>query len=386
MKRENRYKFLTFLSMITAALVLFSIQHFGVLTILRNLLTLAYLPQLGSGAGYGLLWLFGFLASFHCLGKCGGIALSQSIRPAAEPAGTAAPSGRSYERLAPALLYHSGRVLSYTLVGGIAGALGRLVRFSGVLGGVIPILGGLFMIIMAVNLLGAFPLFRKLTIRMPLFAAKKLMGKKKYSPFYVGILSSLMPCGPLQIVQLYALGTGSFFHGALALFIFCLGTVPVLFLFGLVNTVISKKQADVILKAGAVLVLILGLSMLGRGLALSGVALADAFFSPSPVAAAANSTRSTALASENKQVVRTKIGADFYPPITVQKGIPVHWIIVVDKNDLNDCNKTLIIPRLKLEKKLTAGENEIDFTPAETGDIVYSCWMGMIKSKIIVVD
>jgi sulfite exporter TauE/SafE len=80
-----------------------------------------------------------------------------------------------------------------------------------------------------------------------------------------------MPCGPLQMVQLYALGTGSVFYGASVLFIFSIGTMPVLFLFGLINTLINKNHSKIILKASAVFVLILGFVMVNRGLALSGI-------------------------------------------------------------------------------------------------------------------
>jgi len=40
------------------------------------------------------------------------------------------------------------------------------------------------------------------------------------------MLNGILPCGPLQTMQLYALGTGSAFKGAASMFIFALGTVP----------------------------------------------------------------------------------------------------------------------------------------------------------------
>jgi plastocyanin domain-containing protein len=32
------------------------------------------------------------------------------------------------------------------------------------------------------------------------------------------------------------------------------------------------------------------------------------------------------------------------------------------------------------------GENIIEFTPSEIGEIPFTCWMGMIKSKITVIE
>lgn len=45
-------------------------------------------------------------------------------------------------------------------------------------------------------------------------------------------LTGLMPCGPLQAMQVYAVATGSAAAGALSLFAFCLGTVPLMFVAG----------------------------------------------------------------------------------------------------------------------------------------------------------
>jgi hypothetical protein len=46
----------------------------------------------------------------------------------------------------------------------------------------------------------------------------------------------------------------------------------------------------------------------------------------------------------------------------------------------------MIIPKYNIEKKLIPGDNVIEFTPEEAGTIPYSCWMGMIRSSITVVD
>lgn len=75
-----------------------------------------------------------------------------------------------------------------------------------------------------------------------------------------------------------------------------------------------------------------------------------------------------------------------YPEITVEKGRLVKWIINVDEENINGCNNVIIIPKYKIEKQIQPGENIIEFTPENTGTIPYSCWMGMIRSKITVVD
>lgn len=82
----------------------------------------------------------------------------------------------------------------------------------------------------------------------------------------------------------------------------------------------------------------------------------------------------------------TKLSSGYYEPIKVQKGIPVRWTIKAQKSDINGCNNEIIIPAFNMSKKLEPGDNVIEFIPTESGSFTYSCWMGMIRSKIIVVD
>ena len=330
---------------------------------IADLVLLKNLPDLGPDAGYGILFLFGVLTSFHCVGMCGGLVMSQS-----------------FEGIKDSAAYNAGRVISYTAVGGVVGSLGYAVGFTGVLKGLVPIVGGLFVIIMGMSLLGIFPFLRRFSLPIPGFFAGKLLRKNKYGPLSIGLLSGLMPCGPLQIVQLYALGTRSTVFGALSMLVFALGTVPLLFVFGTLNTVINKKHTLVVLRTSAVLVIILGTIMFGRGLALFGV---------SPDLQALSITegnKSTARVEEGIQTVATELRTSGYTPIVVQKDIPVKWIIKVKGEDLNKCNNTIVIPELKIEKSLTEGDNLIEFTPRREGEIAFSCWMGMIKSKITVVE
>ena len=75
-----------------------------------------------------------------------------------------------------------------------------------------------------------------------------------------------------------------------------------------------------------------------------------------------------------------------YKDIIVQKDVPVKIIINVDKKYLTGCNNEIIIKDFKIDKKLNVGTNEIEFTPQEEGEYIYSCWRNMIKNKIKVID
>lgn len=334
-------------------------------------------PEAREGMGYGMLFVIGLLTSLHCVAMCGGINLSQTVSRNAQmsKSGTAV--------LLPSVLYNSGRVISYTVIGGIVGAVGSVVSFSGTMKGVVQLAAGVFMIIVGLNMLNLFPGLRRLTPRMPKVFAKKINQQKSgKSPFIVGLLNGLMPCGPLQAMQLYALSTGSPVKGALSMLLFSLGTVPLMFVLGALSTFLSRKFTAKMMTVSAVLVVVLGISMFSSGMSLSGISLSNI------IGEAGSGARNENIAkvTDNVQVVTTKLSSGSYEPITVQKGIPVRWIIKAEKKDINGCNNEIIIPEFNIDKKLMAGDNIIEFTPTESGTFPYSCWMGMIRSRITVVD
>jgi len=334
-------------------------------------------PEAREGMGYGMLFVIGLLTSLHCVAMCGGINLSQTVSRNAQmsKSGTAV--------LLPSVLYNSGRVISYTVIGGIVGAVGSVVSFSGTMKGVVQLAAGVFMIIVGLNMLNLFPGLRRLTPRMPKVFAKKINQQKSgKSPFIVGLLNGLMPCGPLQAMQLYALSTGSPVKGALSMLLFSLGTVPLMFGLGALSTFLSRKFTAKMMTVSAVLVVVLGISMFSSGMSLSGISLSNI------IGGAGSGARNENIAkvTDNVQVVTTKLSSGSYEPITVQKGIPVRWIIKAEKKDINGCNNEIIIPEFNIDKKLMAGDNIIEFTPTESGTFPYSCWMGMIRSRITVVD
>ncbi len=361
----------------------------AVYLIIRYTVGFSFLPAVSQSMGYGLIFVVGLLTSLHCVAMCGGIVLSQGVKkreesPGAAGAQLAMTPAPFAARLMPSLLYNAGRVISYTIVGGIVGAVGSLFSLSTALKGVMPILAGSFMLFLGLRMLGIFPWLSRLKVRLPGLGGRKFSAAAaSRGPFVVGLLSALMPCGPLQTMQVYALGTGSLLAGALSMFLFSLGTVPLLLGFGLISSLLSAKFNARMLKASGVLVLMLGLVMFTRGMSLFGVAL-PSLPSLRP-ASAASSVIAVARLVDGRQEVQTSVESGRYHPLIVQSGVPVRWIINVKADELNGCNNPLTVPKYGIRKQLVPGENLIEFTPSQPGTIGYTCWMGMISSYIRVV-
>jgi sulfite exporter TauE/SafE/copper chaperone CopZ len=348
-----------------------------------------FFPQAERGMGYGMLFVVGLLTSVHCVAMCGGINLSQCLgRPGG--ASDTPPSGGgkfakllTFASLKPSILYNAGRVISYTIVGGIVGTVGSAISFSGAARGVVQLAAGVFMVIVGVNMLGMFKFLRSLAPRLPKALVRRIEGSAAgRGPLYVGLLNGLMPCGPLQAMQLYALYTGSPLGGAAAMFIFSLGTVPLMFGLGAFGSMMSRRFAGRVMKAGAALVIVMGVVMVNSGVALSGIGSPAA---APPVTAETPAPASVASgAVQEVQSSLTRYGR--YQPITVKAGIPVRWTIHADPGTISGCNNAMVIPAFNMRQRLNVGDNVIEFTPTKPGVYPYSCWMGMIRSSITVVE
>ena len=323
-------------------------------------------PLAQAGMSLGAIFLVGVMTSVHCVAMCGGINLAQSA--------SAGQKGQGVLRAN--LLYQAGRVLSYGLVGMIVGALGSVLSVSDTFRGIIQLIAAAFMVLMALNLLGGFDWTRRFSLRLPAGLSARLAGwTQGKSSFLIGLANGLMPCGPLQSMQLYALSTGSPWMGGLSMQAFALGTVPLMLGFGLMGGKLNQHWRKPMRYVSAALVAVMGVSMLSSGLALTGVNLAPA-----------HGPANLAVVADGSQTVWSELDYGSYPAITVQAGLPVTWTLHAEEEKINSCNGALVIPEYGIHLTVQPGDNVITFTPEEEGTIPYYCWMGMIRSAIRVVD
>ena len=320
-----------------------------------------------NGMGYGMFFAVGLMTSLHCVAMCGGLGLSQTLAEGRTARGM----------LRPVLLYNAGRVISYTATGFVMGLIGLLfgagvnTALSTALQALLKAAAGVMMLCMGLNLLGLFPALRRLRLRLP------QIGVHGGGALTVGLLNGLMPCGPLQSMQLAALASLSPIKGALSMLFFSLGTVPLMLGLGSLTAALGQRFNRAVLRAGAVMVAVMGLAMLSQGAALAGWSLP---------AAPAQSGDLAARTESGVQTVYSTLEPNRYPDITVTAGEPVRWVIDAPDGSINGCNNRIFIPALDLEYAFQPGENVIEFTPGETGTISYTCWMGMIRGTITVTD
>lgn len=312
------------------------------------------IPKIDSNATLGMLFVIGLMTSIHCISMCGAINLISS-------------TGIKTNFKRP-LLYNVGRLISYTIVGGIVGFIGRVISINYHFMGIIILLASIIMLLMGLNMMGL------INFKLPQLKHFKI---KLINPFVIGLLNGLMPCGPLQAMQLYALTTGSFISGALSMFVFALGTIPLMLLMGIGANLLNGNNKVLINKISATLVIVLSITMLNRGLVSLNINLFDLN---------KNDNYQVAQLYDDYQVVEIDLTYDNYQNIIIKKDIPVKFIINVDSKYLTGCNNEIHINEFGIKKELVVGQNIVEFIPNKVGTFVYSCWMNMIVNHIKVVE
>ncbi len=353
------------------------------------------LPDGSEHLSYGLLFVAGLLTGFHCVGMCGALVISY----AAKSAVAGKPS------LLAHLSYGVGKTLSYSVIGALFGTVGSIIAFTPFIRGVVGASAGVFLILFGLGLLNVWPALHDLHIRPPAFLLRFIgrESRKTGNPFVIGLLNGLMIlCGPLQAMYIMAAGTGSTIEGAKLLFIFGLGTLPVMLGFGVLASMISARMTPALLHASGAIVVILGAIMLNRGLAMTGSGYdfhslkvwTEAKWesrwngtAPGEGSQIEGMSNGPPSGSESPafQEVHMRVTAKGFEPnrFTVRKGIPVRWII--DATELNPCTSGIVVPTLGLEFQIKLGEQTIEFTPQQDGVIPWSCWMGMMPGAFVVV-
>jgi uncharacterized protein len=346
---------------------------------------------LGDSIQFGAAFVLGLVAATSsCIATVGGLMVT-SITNYQRQLTNATVS----QRFAPIGLFLLGRVISYTILGGVIGLVGSLLTPSPYVTGGIVLLAAFYMVVMGLDMLNIAPAFlKRLMPRMPKAFSHRLMdmgfeGKTHFfAPFLTGASTFFIPCGFTQALQLFALTTGSFWTSAVILFAFSLGTVPMLGIFGMSLNAFRGKAREFVFHFSGALVIVMGLWNVQNGFTVMGYPLSMPSF---PQAAAPAETSPSDLSDPNvtlsggEQIVRMAVGEIGYEPnrFVLKAGVPTRWI--VDGTRAGGCLVALQAPRLGISStQLKPGDNVFRFTPAQPGTYTFSCAMGMFRGQFIV--
>lgn len=315
-----------------------------------------------------------------CMALVGGLILGISARHSEKH-----PEATPIQKFRPHLFFNLGRIVSYAILGGVIGLIGKAFQLSNSVLGLLIIGVGLVMLVLGLQLTGLFPKISSGSFTLPA-SLSKLFGLKKqhekeyshWNSIITGALTFFMPCGFTQAMQLYAMSTGNFWSGAAIMGVFALGTAPGLLGIGGITSVIRGGFAKKFFKFAGLLVIFLSLLNINNGFNLTGwqgISIGQK-----------SSDISQAVRVENGfQIVDMTQGSFGYKPnkFTIRKDVPVKWTI--DAQDTSSCSGSIVSSKLNIKKFLAPGKNIIEFTPTELGDIRFSCSMGMYTGKFTVI-
>ncbi len=242
----------------------------------------------------------GFLGSFgHCAGMCGPItaAFALSVQlpsqqnaseqlPSEQPTSSEQSPKSHPRRQAPKwpqirfhILLNLGRILSYAFVGAGIGAVGSVVIASGQLAGIGSDLRRLMTLVTGglliwFGLVQVSPSLPKLPFLHPLQGnwhqrlsqamLQLSLRRRWWTPFLLGVVWGLIPCGFLYAAQIKAAETSDLWRGGATMLAFGLGTLPTMLGVGVSAAMLSADRRSQLFRLGGWMTLLIGILTVTR--------------------------------------------------------------------------------------------------------------------------
>lgn len=213
--------------------------------------------------------VLGFLGNLHCLGMCGPIAL-------AVPHISKTSSGI----LIDDVIYNSGRIMTYALLGFIIGVFGSPIGMSHLQGPVSITMGSVLLVYLIIPAKYKFK-FLNFNVTGRIWSvlrskfASILNAKTRKTLFLIGLLNGLLPCGLVYIALFAAVGYFDPLKSMLFMVLFGVGTSPVMLSVYYLKRLITAK-----LKSKVKYAIPAGITLVAIMLILRGLSLGIPYISP----------------------------------------------------------------------------------------------------------
>ena len=337
------------------------------------------------------MFTLGLGTSLHCVSMCGPLVLTYAVKGEEE--------GPWYKKLTPNVAYQLAKVVSYMLVGLLLGAIGGFFNLDAIRPYVYYVAGA-FMIVLGLGMTGKVPWAARLTPAPPkaLINALSKMRRKSVTdaseghtslatPITFGLMTGLLPCGPLMAAQVAAMASGSAVSGAVGMAAFGLGTAPLMLAFGTAGSLIPRVWKNRMMTVLAVGVILFGLVFINRGLTATGAPVNFNTVKTAFVGGAVASDVDAQYATGTDGVVEIPLvieNTKFVPDVVqIPADVPVR--LIVDRREDVACSAQILLPQLDILVDLAPnGTTVVEIPATKAGMYTLTCGMSMMSGQLVV--
>lgn len=290
----------------------------------------------------------------------------------------------------PITLFLVAKLVAYTLLGALLGALGSVLQMTPTMRAILQFLIAIFMIGNALRMLNVHPIFRYFSFEPPASITRFIRRKAKnktslFTPIFLGALTILIPCGITQSMMAGAIATGKPLLGAALMFAFTLGTSPVFFILSYFATKLGALLEKQLVRVVAIVLLVLGLLSIDTGLNLLG--------SPYSITKLLQTNSQTQVAevlpvdsgSDSTNVITLNVVNSGYKPNELHAPANTELTLDLITKNTTSCSRAFLIPELNISELLDqTGTKSVQIPAQPAGKkIAFTCSMGMYTGEIV---
>lgn len=331
----------------------------------------------------GVFVLLGLVASISsCAALVGGLLLSMT-----KQWNDISIHGTETQQFIPHTMFHVGRLLAFTFLGGVLGIIGKTFSFNTTASAILVVMVSIVMILLSLQMLNV-TWAQKIRLGLPKSLTRYITAGNDFShtymPFLLGVCTFFIPCGFTLIAQGIALTSGNFIRGALVMLSFALGTLPVLLGISISGSKLNRtpNYSSLFSKVAGILILFFALYNLNLQANVLGI--------PSFSDLSASRQEDPAAPEEDadgeEQILKiTTEGFDYIATGSTTLRAGIKTTLIINNTGARGCATTMVGRGLfDGYLSLKPGENIVTFIPRK-GVYKITCSMGMVTPVIITV-
>lgn len=294
----------------------------------------------------------------------------------------------------PVGMFLVAKLISHVILGFLLGSLGSVLELSVGVRLAFQVFTALFMAASAANLLNLHPIFRFLAFTPPKFLQRMIRNSSKskalFAPFILGLMTIFIPCGVTQAMEVLVINNGDPVQGALIMFAFVLGTMPLFSIIGVATAKFSENWHQKFTKIAAYTLIAMALYSVNGVLQATDAPLsvqkAVLMYQKLKSYEAGGRVSQAAIVENGIQKITVNVNQKGYSPnyFTVKAGSPVE--LTVTTKGVYTCASAFTFRAFNIAANLKSTDSKtFTINPTKKGQYTFACSMGMYTGVMEVI-